>query len=329
MPYHHLTSMERGQIQAWLTQGLSQRAIAVQLGRSASTVCRELTRNRAPSKAYCAARAQKRYEQVRKACRRTTSLSEPALRRYLFDKMTQGWSPEQIAGRLWLDFPGQPRMRVSPETIYRSLYTDEKLGNPLIGCLRRRRPRRRKRGERRPTKPFIPNRIGIEARPARSLKPPALRGLGSGLARRSQPAGAPCLPWWNVSPCCYGLHCSAPVMPTASPRPAIDQLRRLPPHWTKTITFDNGSEFAHHEHIAQALGLDTYFANPYAAYERGTNENTNGLLRQYLPKNTNFREIAESQLQSYVRQLNNRPRKKLGYRTPNEVFDLQAVALAP
>ena len=76
------------------------------------------------------------------------------------------------------------------------------------------------------------------------------------------------------------------------------------------------------------MGLDTYFANPYAAYERGTNENTNGLLRQYLPKNTNFREIAESQLQSYVRQLNNRPRKKLGYRTPNEVFKLHAVALA-
>ena len=165
MPYRHLTPMERGQIQAWLSQGLSQRAIAVQLGRSASTVCRELARNRAPSKAYSAARAQKRYEQVRKTCRRTTSLSEPALRRYLFDKMTEGWSPEQIAGRLWLDFPGQPRMRVSPETIYRSLYTDEKLGNPLIGCLRRRRPRRRKRGERRPTRPFIPNRVGIEARP--------------------------------------------------------------------------------------------------------------------------------------------------------------------
>ena len=328
MPYHHLTSMERGQIQAWLTQGLSQRAIAVQLGRSASTVCRELTRNRAPSKAYCAARAQKRYEQVRKACRRTTSLSEPALRRYLFDKMTQGWSPEQIAGRLWLDFPGQPRMRVSPETIYRSLYTDEKLGNPLIGCLRRRRPRRRKRGERRPTKPFIPNRIGIEARPPEVSSRQRYGDWEADLLVGANQQGAVLTLVERKS-----LLLRAALLRSRHAhgvaQAAIDQLRRLPPHWTKTITFDNGSEFAHHEHIAQALGLDTYFANPYAAYERGTNENTNGLLRQYLPKNTNFREIAESQLQSYVRQLNNRPRKKLGYRTPNEVFDLQAVALAP
>jgi IS30 family transposase len=328
MPYHHLTPMERGQIQAWLTQGLSRRAIAVRLGRSASTVCRELARNQAQSTPYTAARAQKRYEQARRNCRRTTSLSEPALRRYLFDKMTEGWSPEQISGRLWLDFPGQPRMRVSPETVYRSLYSDEKLGNPLIGCLRQRRPRRRKRGERRPTRPFIPNRVGIEARPPEVSARQRYGDWEGDLLVGANQHGAVLTLVERKSLLLRATRLRSRRADGVA-EAAIEQLHHLPAHWTKTITFDNGSEFAHHERIAHALGLDTYFAHPYAAYERGTNENTHGLLRQYLPKTTNFNQISEQQLQSCVRQLNNRPRKKLGYRTPFEVFNLHNVALAP
>ena len=107
----------------------------------------------------------------------------------------------------------------------------------------------------------------------------------------------------------------------------VTALREFPKVWRRTICFDNGSEFAHHEAMAQNLDLDIYFAHPYAAYERGRNENTNGLLRQYLPKGTSFISLPNSRLQRYVEELSDRPRKKLGYRTPNEVANLNNVAL--
>lgn len=328
MPYHHITPTERGQMQAFQHQGLTQRAIARALGRNPATISREFARNRARHGGYDAIRAQKRYERVRKASRRTTSLSHLPLRRYLFEKMTEGWSPEQVAGRLWLEFPGQPRMRVSHETIYRSLYADEKLGNSLLSCLRQCRPRRRKRGQRRPIRSFIPNRVGIEARPA---EVDALERYGDwegDLVIGAQQQGA-----------IVTLVERKSLLLRAEPLPSrhaqgvaekvIHALRSLPSRWVKTLTFDNGSEFAHHERMAKALGIDIYFAHPYAAYERARNENTNGLLRQYLPKSTSFRNLSETQLKRYIDELNNRPRKKHGYRTPQEVFLEDTVALGP
>ncbi|MFP4174103.1 MAG: IS30 family transposase, partial [Candidatus Hydrogenedentota bacterium] len=166
MPYQHLTPEERGQMEAYHKQNVSNGEIARRLGRHPSTIGRELKRDNAARRGYRAARAQKRYTQVRQACRRTTSLSYAPLRAYVFERMTvEQCSPEQISMRLWLDYPGEPRMRVSHETIYRSLYADERLGRPLIPYLRQRRPRRRKRGQRKPTRPRIPNRVGIEHRP--------------------------------------------------------------------------------------------------------------------------------------------------------------------
>ncbi len=328
MPYHHLTPMERGQIQAFEGQGLSPRAIARALGRHPATVLRELARNGARRRGYDAARAQKRYARVRKASRRTTSLSYLPLRRYLFDKMTEGWSPEQVAGRLWIDFPGQPRMRVSHETIYRSLYADDKLGRALIPCLRQRRPRRRKRGQRRPTRPFIPNRVGIEARPPQV---DALERYGDwegDLVIGAKQQGAIVTLVERKSLLLRGQPLASRHAKGVAHK-VIRALQALPGHWVKTITFDNGSEFAHHERMAAALGADIYFAHPYAAYERARNENTNGLLRQYLPKSKSFKDLTQHQLQSYIRELNNRPRKKHGYRTPNEVFREDTVALEP
>lgn len=328
MPYHHLTPMERGQMQAFERQGLSQRAIARALGRNPSSISREFARNGARRNGYDAARAQKRYERVRKASRRTTSLSHLPLRRYLFEKMIEGWSPEQVAGRLWLDFPGKPRMRVSHETIYRSLYADEKLRNVLLPYLRQRRPRRRKRGQRRPTRPFIPNRVGIESRPP---EVDALERYGDwegDLVIGAKQEGAIVTLVERKS-----MLLRSEALPSRHAKgvaeKVISALRSLPPHWVKTITFDNGSEFAHHERMAKALGADIYFAHPYAAYERARNENTNGLLRQYLPKSTSFKDLSQLKLQQYVHELNNRPRKKHGYRTPHEVFLEDTVALGP
>ena len=326
MPYHHLTPMQRGQIQALFSQGLSQRLIARELDRNPSTICRELSRNGARRGGYDALRAQQRYDGVRKASRRSSSLGHLPLRRYVFDKMTEGWSPEQVAGRLWLDFPGQPRMRISHETLYRNLYNDEKLGNALIGCLRQRRPRRRKRGDRRPTRPFIPNRVGIEARPPQV---DALQRYGDwegDLMIGGNQEGAIVTLVERKSL----LLCATPLPSRHAPGVAqavIDALGPFPAHWVRTITFDNGSEFAHHETMAQALQGDIYFAHPYAAYERARNENTNGLLRQYYPKKTSLANLDHKQFRSVINEINNRPRKTLGYRTPYEVFTGHAVAL--
>lgn len=328
MPYHHLTAVERGRIQAFREQGLGTCAIARRLGRHPSTISRELHRNEPQHGTYCAQRANQRYLQARKECRRTRALDWLPLRLYVVDKITQLWSPEEVSGTLWLDFPGEPRMRVSPETVYRSIYSDDKLGAILKPCLRQRRPRRRAHGQRKPTRPMIPNRVGIEHRPAAV---DALERYGDWegdlviganqqgailtlVERKSMLLRAKWLPSRHAA----GVAAAA-----------ISALEDLPTQWRQTITFDNGSEFAHHGTIADALQAQTYFAHPYSAWERARNENTNGLLRQYLPKSTSFAELKQKTLDSIVNQLNRRPRKKLGYRTPEFIYLNQTVALTP
>jgi IS30 family transposase len=242
--------------------------------------------------------------------------------------MMQGWSPEQVSGRLWLDKPGEPWMRVSPETIYRTIYADERLKRVLLGCLRRRQPRRRKRGERRPTRPFIPNRVSIEARPVQVDTLERYGDWEGDLVLGVHQDGAIVTLVERKSLLVRAVQVATRHARGVA-RAVVQALHALPASWRKTITFDNGSEFAHHEQMAQALGMEIYFAHPYAAYERARNENTNGLLRQYLPKATSFTHLTDHQLQRYIDELNDRPRKKLDYRTPNEVFTLARVALEP
>ena len=326
MPYRHLTPIERGQIQALLAQGLGPAAIARSLGRSPSTISRELLRNRAPSGGYSAEKAQKRYHEARRECARTKSLDHPLLRRYVLDALLSCHSPEQISGRLWIDFPGQPRMRVSHETIYRTLYADEKLGNIALPLLRRRHPRRQRRGARSPARPLIPNRVSIDRRP------PQVDALerfgdweGDTVLGKNQDGA--------ILTLVERKSLLLLAMPLASKKAgetataAVAALRKMPPQWRKTLTFDNGSEFAAHERIAAEAGIDIFFAHPYHSWERGKNENTNGLLRQYYPKKTSFADLDPHALQVVVSELNNRPRKALGYRTPLEVFREHAVAL--
>jgi transposase, IS30 family len=327
MPYNHLTAFERGQIELLHAQGDGPNAIARRLDRSPSTISRELRRNGDRSGSYSAERAQGRYYEVRQECVRTKSLDYLPLRQYVVDRMFSGYSPEEVSGRLWLDYPTQPRMRVSHETIYRTLYKDEKLGKILIALLRWRRPRRCKRGERRPTRPLIPNRVSIDSRPA---EVDALERYGDWegdtvLGKNQDGAILTLVERKSL------LLLAAPLASKNAQdaaKAAIAALARMPTDWLRTITFDNGSEFAAHEKITEAIGTDIYFAHPYSSWERARNENTNGLLRQYYPKKTSFADLDPDTLQRVVDELNNRPRKTLGYRTPLEVFLKQTVALA-
>lgn len=329
MPYHHLTSIERGQIHALRTAGKCLAEIARALGRHRSTIGRELVRNDAgKKKGYLPDQAQKRYQELRKDCVRSKRLDYLPLRRYILEQGSRAWSPEQIAGRLREDYPHDGRMHVSHETIYRAIYNDEGLGRVLIPQLRQARKHRRKKGTGKHSRnPFsIPNRVSIEQRPPEvaqrercgdwegdTIMGGNLRGVVATLVERKS----------LLLRAAHVRSKNAEDVAQAITRALTD----VPSPHLKTITFDNGTEFAQHEQISRALGCDIYFAHPYSSNERARNENTNGLLRQYLPKGTSFENLSQQKLDAIVYELNNRPRKSLGYQTPNEVFQSASVAL--
>ena len=322
MPQGHLTPVERGKIEALFKQGLSQAAIGRELGRCRSVISRELRRNGGVRSRYCAARAARRYHRVRQDCVPHKRLEHQPLWCFVIDRLTSGWTPEEVAGRLPLLYPDDLRMRVCHEAIYQAIYDDSRL-RFLIKHLAQARPKRRKRGQGKSRRgPSIPNRIGIEQRP-KVVEERSRYGDWEGdlIVGANQDGFIATLVDRK------SRHLQARKVETKHAdivaQAVIDALMELPISWVKTITFDNGTEFAHHQAMADVLPVDIYFAAPYASYQRGTNENTNGLIRRYLPKGTSFRHLTQHQLDQIVEDLNNRPRKCLGYRTPNEVFQKQ------
>lgn len=321
MSYTHLTPTERGQVQALHQEGRSLNHIAHCLGRDVSTISRELGRN-ARGKNYDAQRAQLDYRERREPCRPARKLDYQLLWSHLIDKLVQGWTPEEVAGRLPIEYPDDRQMRVSHETVYQAIYNDKRL-NFLIKYLPQARPKRRRRGQGKTRRgPSIPNRVGIEHRP-NIVQERTRHGDWEGdtiVGARQQGFLVTLVERKSR------MLCSRKVETKQADHTAqavIDALQELPISWVKTITFDNGTEFAQHQAMAQVLPVDIYFATPYSSYQRGTNENTNGLIRRYLPKTSSFRYLTQEYVDHIVTQLNNRPRKVLGYRTPNEVFQEQ------
>lgn len=326
MPYHHFTPMERGMIKALIDEGKSQTFIAKTLGRHRSSIQREFKRNGATRKGYDPNRAQRRYEQVRKECVRTWRLAYLPLWNYIFEKLSEKYSPEQVAHRIALEYPDDPRMRISHETIYRAIYGDERL-YVLRKDLRQARPKRRKRGMGKTRRgPCIPNRVAIDERPEHI---DARQELGhwegdTVLGKNQRHAVVTLVERKSLFlSACHVTSKNAQEVARA----IVETMNELPARGVKTITFDNGTEFAAHELIFRQLGTPIYFAHPYCSNERARNENTNGLLRQYLPKGTSFENLSKEKLEDIVHELNHRPRKTLGYRTPHEVFHGLGVAL--
>lgn len=317
MSYTHLTPYDRGQIQALLQEGKSVRAIAYSLKRHPSSISREIRRNSLHGR-YVAQRAEARYKVRRTECRPHKKLTYNVLWNYVLDKFMRCWSPDQVAGRLQLVYPDDRKMHISYETLYQALYTDERLV-PFVAYLRQGRPKRRKQGQGKTRRSIIPNRVSIHERPS-EVQDRSRYGDWEGdlLLGKNQEGAVLTL----VARKSLMLR-ARKVQSKQSDEvigAAIVALEELPAGWGRTVTFDNGTEFCHHQRLKDELGIDTYFADPYAAYQRGVNENTNGLLRQYLPKGMSFKKLNQQQLDAIVEELNNRPRKSLGYRTPNEVF---------
>jgi transposase, IS30 family len=339
----HLSLADREAISAGLSAGESYAVIGRSIGRSTSTVIRELDVNRqdarrpmaAPAGRRVAARgplptemnylpvvAQRRFEQ-RLSRRRASKLAvNPRLCAEVAARLAAKHSPEQISQRLRTDFPDDPEMWVSHETIYRSLYVQGKgeLKRELTRCLRTgravRKPRRRD-GQRQPR---LRDMVNISDRPA-EVADRALPGHWEGdliLGKNNRSAIGTLVE--RKTRFTMLLHLPADHTAVTVRDAMITAMGQIPQILRKTLTWDQGPEMAEHLKIADALDLDIYFCDPASPWQRGSNENTNGLLRQYFPKGTDLSGYHPDYLAYVAAELNHRPRKTLGWKTPAEAF---------
>ena len=316
---------ERDRITEMKSEGMSLRAIAKELGRSPSTLSREVKRNGTPAyRVYLSHRAHERAAKRKKESGQRRRLKDEQTVVYVKDKLEEGWSPEIIAGKIGQDIRGAS---ISHEAIYQYIYHPNTEGREeLIGQLVRGHRKRKKKGiGRKERKTKIPNRIPIEDRPI-SVDNRSRYGHweGDSLVSRKSLAALNSL----VERKSRLLLLTRLQRKTAelTKDAVLQRLQCFPEKVRRTLTLDNGSENAKHEAITKAIGMQCYFARPYASWQRGSNEQVNGMVRRYFPKGTDFSKITDEQVACVESRINNRPRKCLGYKTPAEVA---AVALAP
>ena len=320
MSYQHLTMDERNVIYRMHFQGYPQAEIARCLGRHRSTISRELRRNTNAQSRYTPGTAQTFAQARRRAHLRQPKTGDASLMAYVADRLQACWSPEQIAGRL-ADVPPQALRdkTLSHTTIYRWIWAEPQRAQQFRPFLRVAHKARRKPYGKPSRQGQILGKRSIEDRPQAANERQRLGdwegdtvvGKGrTGYLVTCVDRASRYLIARKVQTCA--------AMPVA--QKLRSSLRYLPASKRRTLTLDNGREFARPKDLERNLRMAIYFAPPYHSWERGTNENTNGLLRQYLPKATNLANVTPRQLAAYVRQLNHRPRKCLGYRTPFEVF---------
>jgi IS30 family transposase len=327
MSYTHLTAQERYFIYHMRMAGWSYARIGGTIGRHRGTIRREVQRNTSGGGPYLDDVAQRKAcERRRKATDRPRT-GEAALMAHVEAKLQARWSPEQIAGRLGVQPPtALAGKTISHATIYRWIWSCPRRAQRLRAFLRVAYRKRRKPYGKPSSRGQIPNRVSIDQRP-RVVEDRTRLGDWEGDTIVGKGRGGYVVTDVDRTSR-YLVARKLEKATAASVTGALyEAMRRLPADRRRTQTFDNGREFAAHERIARLLSLDVYFAHPYSSWERGTNENTNGLLRQYLPKTSDLTELTDWRLESMIRQLNNRPRKCLNYRTPAEVFWRRSVAL--
>ena len=312
-----LTLADREEVTVGLHAGLAFTVIAARLGKATSTVSREVAANGGRS-GYRAWRAHQRArEQARRP--KTPKLACPRLAARVTAWLADWWSPQQIAARLRIEFGGDPMMRVSHETIYQALYVQGRgeLRRELARCLRTGRAKRRRR-HRGQNIGQIRDMVMISERPAEAADR-AVPGHWEGdLLIGTDLTSAVGTLVERTTRYVVLLH-----LPDGHAAHLVEQAMRqaisaLPAQLARTITWDQGKEMANHAEFTLATGIPVYFCDPHKPWQRGSNENTNGLLRQYLPKGTNLSVHSADDLAGIARSLNNRPRKTLGYMTPSE-----------
>jgi len=314
--YRQLTEEDRIEIYAMRQAGKKQDEIASQLGVHSSTISRELARNTG-QRGYRPKQAQQKTLHRRLTARKAIKMT-PETIDYIEDKLSQQHSPQQIAERMKLD-PDWNGPTVSHERIYQHIWRDKVQSGMLYKHLRiagtKQRRKRRNSRDRRGT---IPNRVGIEKRPEiveRKIRIGDWEG-DTVVGKNHQGALVTLVDRKSK----LTLIGKVNRYTAEAVEQTIISLMELLPRQNYTLTVDNGKEFANHESVAETLQIKVYLADPYSAWQRGLNENTNGLIRQYVPKGSDVRILTCEQIQRIMDRLNNRPRKSLSYLTPNEVF---------
>lgn len=321
-----LTLSERVIIETLLGEKRSKSDIAKKLGRSRSTISNEVNRWVVGSQgvyraelAHGCATAMNDYKRRKDKI----SLSKP-LRVQVFRGLLSHLSPELISGRLKLMFPDDPTMNVSYESIYRYIYAHPQgaLNQKLIRLLVRRKSRRRKPKKRPDNRTKILEGLGIDARPIEAEDRLEVGHWEGDLL--IGPKGGSCIGSIVERKTRYALLVKLSSKKAKTVRRAFARrLNQQPVELRKTMTYDNGTEMAEHKRLTRQTGVSVYFAHPYSSWERGTNENTNGLVRRYYSKKTDFRTVSKAELERLEEHLNNRPRKVLGYYTPKEMYHFE------
>jgi IS30 family transposase len=324
--YTHLSMDERNTIHRRRLEGESLRAIARELDRSASTVAREIARNQ-PTPSYDAGAAARRYHRHRSRGRRKLAPGTALWHGVVMD-LYRGWSPEQIAGWRRRMHPDEPAQRVSHETIYLALYALPRgaLRKALLAQLRQGHKARRPRGRGQDRRGGLKHMTSIHDRPAEVAdrtvpghwEGDLIKGAGNRSAvgtlveRTSR---------YVVLARMDGTGADAAL------EAFTRKFRRLPAEVRKTLTYDQGKEMARHEELARRVSIQVYFADPHSPWQRPSNENANGLIREYLPKGMDLSGVSQAHLNAIARRLNERPRKVLGFKTPTEVFQHEILNL--
>ena len=325
----YLSVAEREEIAVGLAAGDSVRAIAVRLGRSPSTVSREVRRNSRGRRHYRALAAQGQAQWRARRPKTAKLAGDARLRAWVQGKLEERWSPGQVSVMLARECPDDPGMRVSHETIYQSIYVQGRgaLRRELAVCLRTgralRKPRRRE-GERRGK---IPGMVMISERPAEAADR-AVPGHWEGdliLGKNGRSAIGTLVE--RSTRFVVLLHLPGSHDAAAVAAAMTEAMATLPARLRRSLAWDQGREMAGHAQVAVATGMPVYFCDPHSPWQRGSNENTNGLLRQYFPKGTNLAAHSREHLDAVAAELNARPRKTLGWRTPAQALD-EALAAA-
>lgn len=330
--YRRLTAAEREEVSRALARREGVSAIAKQMRRDASTISREVGRNSGKSgyRAFSAGRRAERSAASRRGGKRRLT-QESRLRSYVLEKLLKRWSPEEIVKRLLEEYPSDRTMRISHEAIYQYIYVLPRgtLKQTLLKALRQERQYRRKKigrqGEPGETRGRIADMLSIEERPL-EVTNRTIPGHWEGdliLGKYKRTALGTLVERTTRKVILVPLA----TRDADSVRTAYQHaLRALPRELRKTLTYDQGKEMSGHKQFTIDTCIQVYFAHPGSPWERGTNENTNGLIRQYFPKGTDFSRVSVREIRRVERELNDRPRKVLHWKKPDEVFN-QLVAL--
>jgi len=311
MKYNQLTLVKRYQILTLIKERYNQKDIALKISVHPSTICRELKPFKSKEYNPEEAHIQAKLKHIKKSKRK--AMTKP-VEKYVKQKLKEDWSPEQLVGRMKKD----TNLTVSHETVYKFIYKNKSNGGLLYKHLRHRNKKYHNRLNRTKKRSIIPNRISIDKRAKIVDKKTRIGDWEIDTVIGKDHKGAILTIVDKASKFLLIKNIGSKHADVTA-QATIDLLQPLK-KITHTVTADNGTEFTYHEQVSKALDIQYYFCDPYSSWQRGLNEHTNGLIRQYIPKKSSFENISQEEIVTIANKLNHRPRKSLGFKTPFEVF---------